>query len=59
MAETLDQQTNKYQLVFEEKVVDVRPGEPDPDLFVLPRGMKTVSPDELSAEEMAACCYVN
>ena len=59
MAETLDQQTNKYQLVFEGKIVDLHPGEPDPALFVLPRGMKTVSPDESSAEEMAACCYVN
>ncbi len=59
MAETLDEQTGKYQMVYEEKAVDVRPGEPNAALFVLPRGLKTVSPDELSAEEMAACCYVN
>jgi hypothetical protein len=59
LAETLDERTGKYRVASEEKAVEVRPGEPNAALFVLPRDFKTVSPDELSAEEMAACCYVN
>lgn len=48
LAEKIDLQSGQVTNTSDRTAVEIRPGEPDPALFELPRGLRNISPSELA-----------
>jgi len=59
VTEKIDEKTGQFYQASDRIAVEIRPGEPDPALFELPKGLRNVAPSELAIAAKHACCNAN